>query len=175
MNKISRLLLITILMSACKSNQPPLETVDFVDLEKYSGTWFEIASFPQRFQKGCFCTSATYTPKDGYIEVYNQCNKDSLDGKTSSVTGKAFVQNPGKNTKLKVQFFWPFKGDYWIIGLGKQYEYALVGTQSREYLWILSRERTMDEDTYQIILNELTEKGFDVTMLEKTVQDCSDK
>lgn len=151
-----------------------LETVPEVDIEKYAGTWYEIASFPQRFQKGCHCTTATYTKTDkDYIIVENRCRKDSVNGKMSYIKGKAFIDPGTNNSKLKVQFFWPFKGKYWIIDLAEDYSYAVVGHPNREYLWILSRKPAMDETTYRDIVNRAKQKNFDVSKLRKTVQsDC---
>lgn len=83
-----------------------LQTVPFVDLEKYSGKWYEIASYPQRFQKGCHCSTAEYTPTDkGYIIVENKCNKDSINGIESSIQGKAFITKNSGNVNLKFSFF----------------------------------------------------------------------
>ncbi|WP_425637205.1 lipocalin family protein [Algoriphagus yeomjeoni] len=147
-----------------------LETVPYVDLEKYAGEWYEIASFPQFFQQGCTCTKATYTPnEDGTIHVVNSCNLPAK-GKTKTTTAKAFVVDGSGNSKLKVQFFWPFKGKYWIIDLAKDYSYAVVGHPNRDYLWILSRTQEMDSATYDGILQRVKEKGFDLSKLEKTVQ-----
>ncbi len=159
---------------ACQAaNYPPLETVPYVNLQKYTGTWYEIASFPQRFQKGCHCSQAEYGQNpDGYIEVRNSCRKDSPTGKLKAVTGKAFVADKQTNAKLKVQFFWPFKGDYWIIDLAEDYSYAVVGEPSREYLWILSRKPEMDKTLYQQIVNRAAAKGFDVSKLQITDQSC---
>lgn len=148
-----------------------LDTVRYVDLNRYAGKWYEIASFPQRFQKGCHCTTAEYTPTDkGYIIVENRCNRDSVTGKPSYIKGKAFVDENSGNSKLKVQFFWPFKGKYWIIDLADDYSYAVVGHPNREYLWILSRTPFMDETVYQQIVSRIKEKGFDVSKLQRTEQ-----
>jgi apolipoprotein D and lipocalin family protein len=148
-----------------------LQTVPFVDLRKYSGKWFEIAAFPQRFQKGCNCTTAEYTMTDkDYVIVENRCNKDSVNGKISYIKGKAFVVENSGNAKLNVQFFWPFKGKYWIIDLADDYSYAVVGHPNRKYLWILSRTSHMEETTYQQILVRLQSKGFDITKLVRTKQ-----
>lgn len=150
-----------------------LETVPYVDLEKYAGDWYEIASFPQSFQKGCTCTKATYTPnEDGTIQVENSC-KLPEKGKTKTSTAKAFVEDGSGNAKLNVQFFWPFKGKYWIIDLAKDYSYVVVGHPNRKYLWILSRTPKMDEKLYQKLLKGIDEKGFDLNKLEKTIQ-CED-
>ena len=149
-----------------------LQTVPFVDLERYAGKWYEIASYPQRFQKGCHCTTADYTATDkGYLIVENRCNRDSVDGKLSSIKGKAFVEKNSGNARLKVQFFWPFKGKYWIIALADDYSYAVVSHPNRKYLWILSRTPSLPDATYQSILDMLKEKGFDLSSLKKTVQE----
>ncbi|CAN5639330.1 hypothetical protein BH11BAC3_BH11BAC3_24130 [soil metagenome] len=148
-----------------------LQTVPNVDLGRYAGKWYEIASYPQRFQKGCTCTTAEYTATDkGYIIVENRCNKDSVNGKKSYVKAKAFVEKNSGNAKLKVQFFWPFRGKYWIIDLADDYSYAVVSHPNKKYLWILSRTSTMNETTYQHITNRLLEKGFDLTKLQVTKQ-----
>lgn len=157
---------------SCKTVQEPLETVGNVDLQKYAGKWYEIASFPQKFQKGCSCTYAEYTATDkGYISVHNFCYK-SEKGQGANITGKAFVVKNSGNSKLKVQFFWPFKGDYWIIELAEDYSYAAVGSPNRKYLWILSREKTIEENIYFSILESLKNKGFDISLLKKTAHSC---
>jgi apolipoprotein D and lipocalin family protein len=145
-----------------------LKTVSSVDLKKYSGTWYEIASFPQRFQKGCEFTTAVYTPTDkGYVTVENRCNRN---GKESYIKGKAFVDKNSGNAKLKVQFFWPFKGKYWIIDLAEDYSYAVVSHPNKKYLWILSRKPKLDEQVYNSIITRLKEKGFDLNELKITKQ-----
>lgn len=171
--KLSKSILLALLglLQTFTSMAQTLETVQNVDLTKYAGTWYEIASFPQRFQKGCHCTTATYTLSDkGYVIVENRCNKGSLIGKESYIKGKAFVVKNTGNAKLKVQFFWPFKGDYWIIDLANDYSYAVVGHPNRKYLWILSRTPQLDQTTYEQILARVKEKGFDLTKIERTQQ-----
>lgn len=144
-----------------------------MDLEKDAGEWYEIASFPQFSQKGYTCTKATYTlNEDDTIHVENSCNLPAK-GKTKTSTAKAFVEDGSGNAKLKVQFFWPFKGKYWIIDLAKDYSYSVVGHPNRDYLWILLRTQEMDPATYDGILQRVEEKGFDLSKLEKTIQ-CED-
>ncbi len=158
-------------MTTTITSDQTLETVANVDLNKYSGKWFEIASYPQRFQKGCHCTTAEYTVSDeGYVIVENRCNRDSVNGKQSYIKGKAFVDKNSGNAKLKVQFFWPFKGKYWIIDLADDYSYAVVSHPNKKYLWILSRTPKMNEATYNQILLRLKEKHFDLTKLQLTPQ-----
>ncbi|MGE5751387.1 MAG: lipocalin family protein [Nitrospirota bacterium] len=144
----------------------PPDVVTQVDLSRYLGTWFEIASFPQRFQRGCADTKAVYSLRaDGTIEVLNSCFRN---GKTDVAKGKAWVADKATNAKLKVSFFWPFRGDYWIIELGKDYEYAVVAGPGRNYLWILARSCTMDKGLYDAIVGRLKEQGFDITKLRLT-------
>ena len=152
-------------------NAQTLQTVTYVDLNKYSGKWYEIASYPQRFQKGCHCTTAEYTfSAKGYVIVENRCNRDSVNGKLSYIKGNAFVENNSGNAKLKVQFFWPFKGKYWIIDLASDYSYAVVSHPNKKYLWILSRTSKMDDTVYQQIISRLKSKGFDLSKIKKTEQ-----
>lgn len=167
---MKKLLYLLFMLWSCSNGKEP-QPVASVDLKRYTGRWYEIASFPQRFQRGCHCTTADYTLSDkGYIIVENRCNKDSVNGKLSYIKGKAFVEENSGNAKLKVQFFWPFRGKYWIFDLADDYSYAVVGHPNREYLWILSRTRSMDEKVYNQILERIAEKGFDVSRLVKTVQ-----
>jgi apolipoprotein D and lipocalin family protein len=158
-------LLILLFSSGCRSagvNMKPLEVVPHVDLKRYLGSWHEIARYPNRFQKGCINSQADYRLRpDGDIRVVNTCRKGGPEGPFKSAKGKAWIVDKETNAKLKVRFFWPFSGDYWIIDLGGNYEYAVVGEPGRKYLWILSRRKTMDRKTYDAILERLKQKGYD--------------
>jgi apolipoprotein D and lipocalin family protein len=148
-----------------------LQTVPQVDVNRYMGKWYEIASYPQRFQKGCHCTTAEYALSDqGYVIVENRCNKDSCSGKQSYIKGKAFVEKNSGNAKLRVQFFWPFKAKYWIIDLADDYSYAVVSHPNKKYLWVLSRTPKLDGAVYNQIILRLKEKGFDLDKLQITPQ-----
>lgn len=150
---------------------PELKTVEHVDVNRYMGTWFEIAKFPQRFQKGLVGVTATYTLlPNGKVRVINSGYKEDFNGKLRTAKGKAWVVDTVTNAKLKVSFFWPFTGDYWILELGKDYEYAVIGEESRNYLWILSRTPQMDKAVYDELLKRLQDKGFDISKLETTPQ-----
>jgi apolipoprotein D and lipocalin family protein len=149
----------------------PLRTVGRVDLARYAGTWYEIAAIPQRFQKGCVATMATYTLRpDGEVDVLNRCRKERLDGEEKSAKGRAWVVDPETNARLKVTFFWPFRGDYWIVDLDPEYRWAVVGHPDRTYGWILSRTPAMDEETYQGILGRLREQAYDTGRFVRTLQ-----
>lgn len=149
---------------------PPLETVPRVDLQRYAGTWYEIAAFPQRFQRGCTATTATYALRaDGDVDVVNRCRKGSPDGPEKVARGRARVVDRATRAKLEVSFFRPFWGDYWIVQLGEDYGYAVVGHPSRDYLWILARGPSMDPGLYEDILRRLSAQGYETGRLVRTV------
>lgn len=162
---------------AQKSTPRELPTVPSLDLDRYSGKWFEIARYPNKFQKQCVRnTTATYTVKEKQrIEVLNECVTSK--GTVKSAKGEAKVVENTNNTKLKVRFapafLSPFGfvwGDYWVVDLGPDYEYSVVGDPERKYLWILSRQPQIPEGTYQNILRRVEELGFEPGRLEKTSQ-----
>ena len=157
-----------LLLASCHSSKE-LKTVAEVDLDKYGGTWYDIAHLPQKFQEGCKCVTANYTKKDGYVEVINTCIKN---GKLKDIKGKAFPVKGTGNSKLKVQFFWPFKGDYQIIALDENYQYALVGSADRESLWILSRDPQPSALVIKDYLNKAEELGFNTSQMVYTDQSC---
>ncbi|HUT78961.1 MAG TPA: lipocalin family protein [Polyangia bacterium] len=150
---------------------PEPKTVEHVDLERYLGTWYDIASFPQPFQEGCTGTTATYTLReDGLIDVLNRCRKGSLEGEEDTARGRARVVDPATNARLEVSFFGPFWADYWVIDLGADYEYAVVGHPSRDYLWILSRTPRLDAETYDGIVARLQAQGYETGRLQRVLQ-----
>jgi apolipoprotein D and lipocalin family protein len=158
---------------ACRPRKE-LAVVESVDLNRYQGRWYEIASIPLRFSRNCTCTFAEYTADpDGFVRVYNQCH-NSKTGGIDSIRGKAFPKKESRNAILKVQFFWPFRGDYYIIHLDADYTHAMVGSPDRSTLWILSRSKTMPEAVYQACLAKATELGFDTGKLRLTPQHCSE-
>jgi len=160
-----------LLWQACRPRKA-LTVVESVDLNRYQGRWYEIASFPLRFSKNCTCTFAEYTADaDGFVRVYNQCN-NSKTGGVDSIRGKAFPVKDSRNAILKVQFFWPFRGDYYIIDLDADYTRAMVGSPDRNTLWILSRTPTMPDAVFQACLEKAGSLGFDTKKLRITPQQC---
>lgn len=166
------LVILAFVLFSC-SNYPPLEVVKSVDLEKYSGKWYEIVRFPHSFEKDCYCVTAEYIrTNEDYIKVINSCRKGSIKGKPNKAEGKAFVIENSNNAKLEVQFFWPFRGDYWIIDLADDYSWVVVGHPSREYLWILSRTPKLDNDLTAELIEKIRTKGFDTSKIIFTEQMC---
>jgi apolipoprotein D and lipocalin family protein len=138
------------------------------------GKWYEIARLPNRFQRDCAANNtATYTLRpDGKLTVINECSK--ADGRRKSAKGTARVADPkGPSSKLKVSFFWPFSGNYWIIDLDPEYRWAVVGEPGRDYLWILSREPRLEEALYQQIIERVKQQGYEAGRLMKTTQQPS--
>ena len=149
----------------------PLPTVASVDLERYLGIWYEIARLPQSFEKDCVGVTATYGLKpNGNISVLNSCHKGTLDGKLTAAKGYGKVVDHRTNAKLKVTFFWPFFGDYWILELGDNYEYAVVGSPDRKSFWILSRTTGFDDKLLNEIVARFSSLGFDLSTLYLTPQ-----
>lgn len=174
-----KLLLIFTLIScqfSLAQNNAPLPTVSYVDLERYQGTWYEIARFDQKFQKGCTAVTADYTlTKKNKVKVLNKCRLNSPSGKLKTAKGKAWVIDKKTNAKLKVQFFLSFiklgflAGDYWILDLDENYEHVMIGAPDRKYLWILARRPSMDDDTFTRLKTKAAKLGFDISKLITTI------
>lgn len=150
--------------------ETPVASVPQVDLARYVGKWFEIASFPMFFQRKCIGnTTADYARNtDGSVAVTNRC--DTADGSTQA-QGKATVVEGTGNAQLKVSFFWPFRADYWVIGLDAEYRWAVVGNPNRNYLWVLSRTPTLQPELMDAALLSAKTQGFDLSQLKYTRQD----
>jgi apolipoprotein D and lipocalin family protein len=171
--KRSILLLISIIILSSAYCQKVPSVVTTVDLNRYKGTWYEIARLPIYFEKKLKCVTATYTIRDdGKITVLNKGFYITDPQKSTSSQGVAWVPDKNSPAKLKVQFFWPFSGDYWILYLEKDYNYVLVGDPSYKYLWILARDKVMDETTYNMLLQKAIDNGFDVKPIIRVNQDC---
>lgn len=169
------LLIIIVLTISSFAQQKELKTVNYVDLKKYAGLWYEIAKIPNRFQSQCVRgTTAQYKLKEnGEIEVINSCIDE--DGKLDKTEGVARVVDKKSNAKLEVSFFsilgWrPVWGDYWIIGLDENYQWAIVGTPSRKYGWILSRTPQISKDVMEKINQILVDQGYDPKKFEMSKQ-----
>jgi len=149
------------LLSGCASTKPaPLPTVPAVDLARYAGSWYEIARTPNGFETKCAGgVQAHYTLEGDHVRVLNRCL--TCNGKTVEARGIARVVPGSGNAKLRVSFFWPFYGDYWILALDPDYQWALVGEPSRRYAWILSRTPSLDAAVLEETLARAAALGFD--------------
>lgn len=159
---------------SCQPEEPSLDVVPGVDLERYQGTWYEIARLPNRFEEGLTCVSANYTLQaDGSITVRNSGVKENDRSQTKNIEGKARVPDATDPARIKVTFFWPFSGDYQIIALDTlNYQYALVGNPSRKFLWILAREKSLSESTINQLLTQAKQQGFATENVVRIDQSC---
>jgi apolipoprotein D and lipocalin family protein len=150
-----------LLMTGCeKKPELPLPTVASVDLERYGGLWHEIARYENRFEEGCVGATARYRLEDDHIRVINSCYDDAGRLK-DRVEGKAYVVEGSGNAKLRVTFFWPFYGDYWVIMLADDYRYSVVGDPKCKYLWILARDTVLSDADRNAIMSKLVELRYD--------------
>jgi len=175
-HKTAQLITLCILMLiSCKSNSQKTEmnysTVTNVELEKYTGKWYEIARFDHRFERGLVGVTATYSVlPDGKIKVINAGYKNTLYGKFKTANAKAKIPDAKQPGKLKVYFVPFFGADYNIMELDENYQWALVGSSTPNYLWILSRTPKMDEEIYNLILAKAKKRGYTVDELIKVEQ-----
>jgi len=144
----------------------PIETVPYVNLEEYMGSWFEIARYENRFEKKCQAVKVNYQLKNSYILVLNECITKNSPSKIIKLEGIAFVNDPQTNAKLKVSFTPIFKylglfaGDYWIMELDPDYQYALIGSPDLKYLWIISRTPTLSGNIIERLADIAENNGF---------------
>jgi apolipoprotein D and lipocalin family protein len=155
----------------------PLRAIPALDLPRYAGHWFELANYPNRFQKKCVGdTTADYSPEpDGSVQVVNRCR--TADGSMDQAIGRAERVGEGDEAKLRVRFapqwlgWLPFVwGKYWVIDLDADYSLAAIGEPGRNYLWILSRTPSIEPSRYQALLERLREQGYDTARLRTTAQ-----
>jgi apolipoprotein D and lipocalin family protein len=164
----------TAYIASKRQRYPPLEVVPQVDLEKYSGEWYEIARFPMFFENNCYKPKARYSlNEDGSLHIVNTCHKNGAHGKLIKAEATGIVTDPSTNARLKLKFNrFPFiTGDYEIIDLGSDYEYAMVGTSNRKYLWILSRAPQLEVHLIKDLLHKAADMGFDTSKVIFNRQD----
>jgi apolipoprotein D and lipocalin family protein len=171
-SRLATFLMMVALFACSSSYSSTVRTVDYVDLNQYQGTWFEISKFPNRFQRGCLATKAQYSIRnDGKVAVLNSCKTPKGINQAKAI---ASVADKKSNSKLKVSFvpffnrFGLFAGDYWILDLANDYSYVLVGSPNRKFLWILSRTPELEENIIENLKAVAIREGFDVEKLVDT-------
>lgn len=140
-----------------------------IELSRYLGHWFELARYENRFETDCDGVTADYSLRDdGLVRVINTCRKGSVDGTKNAVEGRAKIVPGSGNAKLKVSFFGPFYGDYWVLDHAPDYAWSIVGEPSGRYLWILTRSAKPSNQTRKMLVNRAKSLGYDVKMLRWT-------
>jgi len=167
------ILILALSLSACNSQNHMVDktVVPQLDLEKYLGAWYELARYDHSFEKGLVGVTATYSMReDGKIKVVNTGYKNTLDGPKSEAIGKAKIPNSNESAKLKVSFFWIFYADYFILELDEDYQWAIIGSKSDKYLWILSRTPQVSDSLYKDLLSKIEKRGYDTNLLIEVEQ-----
>jgi len=144
-----------------------IDVVPYVEIDRYAGVWYEIGRYPHWYERGAYNVSAEYSSKDGYLEVVNRCERLN---KHHEIKGKAYIVPDSGNAKLKVEFRWPFKGNYWIIDLDENYQWAVVSNPSQTNLWILYRKPTIANEVLRPIVYRLVNRGFELAKVHWTKQ-----
>jgi lipocalin len=159
------------LFNSCQAHNPenPVDksTVGKVDINRYLGKWYEIARFDHSFERGLTGVTATYSIRaDGKIKVLNEGYKNSLDGRHKTAVGKAYIPDPANTARLKVSFFLNFYADYLVMELDEaKYQYAMIGSNSDRFIWILSRTPVLPAETLTMLINRAKERGYAVENL----------
>lgn len=142
-----------------------------VDLQRYLGKWYELARYEAGFQKGCEAVTAEYSlAAPDRIKVINSCRQDGVDGKARDAVGKAKIVEGSNNAKLRVSFFGPFYGDYWVLDRADDYSWAIVGEPSGRYLWLLHRQSSPGKATTDTLIKRIASLGYDTSLLRWTKQ-----
>jgi len=159
--------------NTCFAASAYVKKLPFQDLEltKYMGTWYEIARMPNNFEKGLIRVTATYSiKKDGRVEVKNQGYPETDLQNPKIAIGDAYIPNKKRTGALRVSFFWPFYAGYNVVALDPNYQWAMVSGDTPEYLWILSRTKTLDSKIYSDLIKLAKDLGINTDLIEKIPQ-----
>lgn len=160
-------------INACNGQNKMIDktVVKDLNIERYLGKWYEISRYDHRFERELVGVTASYSYReDGKIKVVNSGYKKTLNGEKSEAIGKAKIPDSNIPSKLKVSFFWFFYGDYFVLELDKNYQWAVIGSSSDNYLWILSRTPQIEKSLYNELLKKITNRGYDVNKLIRVEQ-----
>jgi apolipoprotein D and lipocalin family protein len=170
----SWLLVAGALLGGCASH-PPMPTVPSVDLDRFMGDWYVIASIPTIFEKDIYNAVETYERLGpNKIQTTFAFHKGGFDGERKEMRPVGFVEDDGSNALWGMQFIWPIKADYRIVYLDADYEQTIIGRQKRDYVWIMARKPTLTDDEYAALVAEVERLGYDIDELEKVPQRWSD-
>ena len=165
------LALAAVVLAGCTTTPPATRTVAKVDLNRYLGKWYVIANIPYLLEKGKVASYDTYsTRRDGRMNNIFTFRKSSLDAPEKSWHGIAWVVNRESNAEWRVRFLWPFYATYLVLELDPDYRWAVVATPGHKLLWVLARERQLNETTYSVILQRIAGQGYDTNHLNKVPQ-----
>ena len=149
----------------------PIDTVDYVDLDRFMGKWYVIANIPTFIEKDAHNATETYRlESDGTIATTFRFNKGGLDGPVKTYHPRGFIRDNQSNAVWGMQFVWPFKAEYLVIYLDENYSLTVIGRTKRDYVWIMAREPVIPDDKYSLILDFLQEQEYDISKVQKVPQ-----
>ena len=149
-----------------------LETVEYVDLQKFMGDWYVIANIPTFIEKGAVNAIESYRlDSKGRIKTTFTFRKDSVSGPEKKYNPTGFIYNRKTNAEWRMQFLWPFRSPFLIIDLDDDYSYTVIGIPSRKYVWIMAREHKMSEELYNKIISNLEKVDYDITQIKRINQE----
>jgi len=159
------------ILTGCASKQPPLKTVDYVDLPRFLGDWWVIANIPYWLERDTYDSKDTYRMReDGRMDNIFSYKKGSFDAPVKTMNGVAWVVDKKSNAEWRVQFLWPIALPYYVIYLDPGYRFMAVGHPSREYGWIMARDKKMSDEDYAAVLKSITQQGYDPAKFRKVPQ-----
>ena len=165
------IILFTLLLTGCKASLPPIEPVDYVDLQKFMGDWYVIANIPTFIERDAHNAIESYAMNDeGHIETTFSFYKGGFDGEKKVYTPTGYVKEDKSNAVWGMQFIWPFKADYRIVYLNEDYSVTIIGRNKRDYVWIMARQPQISDALYDDLLALLEAEGYDTSEIQKVPQ-----
>ena len=161
----------SLMLTACAARGPAMDTVDYVDLERFMGDWYVIANIPTFLEKGAHNAVENYALNDdGTIATTFTFREDSFDGELKEYTPKGFVRDDESNALWGMRFIWPIKADYRIVYLDENYTQTIIGRQKRDYIWIMARTPTIPDDDYRELIDFAASIGYDTSKIQRVPQ-----
>ena len=159
-------------LAGCQAGKPPLETVDYVDLQRFMGDWYVIANIPTLVEKGAHNAVESYRlDEDGTIATTFTFRKDAFDGPEKRYRPRGFVRDPESNAEWGMQFIWPFEGDYRIIYLDDDYSTTIIGRNKRDYVWLMARTPQIPGSEFDRAVQFIEDAGYDISSLQRVPQE----
>lgn len=174
MNKtiLSLLAVAALGLTACASKGPEMQTVDYVDLDRFMGPWYVIANIPTFLEKDAYNAVETYTLNDdGTIDTRFEFRKGGFDGKKKDFNPKGFITDTETNALWGMRFIWPIKADYRIVYLDDDYTQTVIGRQKRDFVWIMARTPTIPDEDYAEMIALVESLGYDTSKIQKVPQE----
>jgi apolipoprotein D and lipocalin family protein len=171
LRKATLVVVASLALAACASSGPEMETVDYVDLERFMGDWYVIANIPTFLEKDAYNAVENYEMNDdGTIATTFTFRKGGFDGEKKVYTPKGFVRDDASNALWGMRFIWPIKADYRIVYLDDDYSQTIIGRQKRDFVWVMAREPNISEADYEMLLDVVESLGYDMSKVQRVPQ-----